>query len=199
MDLEPVRRRRGEDLERAILDAAWGQLADHGYDSFTYEAVAERAGTSRSVLYRRWPERDDLVAATFDHAVRKDRPEIPDTGDLRSDVIELLSSANRTRAQLMPLMSTVMGSYFAQSGPTLAEVRERILGHRPGGAMDIVLARAVERGEVDPARLTPRVRSVAFDLVRHDMLTTMQPLSEGAIVAIVDEVFLPLLGVVPHT
>ncbi|MNL79737.1 hypothetical protein D3C87_2064090 [compost metagenome] len=57
----------------------------------------------------------------------------------------------------------------------------------------MILARAVERGEADPARLTPRVRTVATDLYRHDLLMTAAPLSDEAIVAIVDEVFLPLV------
>jgi AcrR family transcriptional regulator len=58
------RRRRGEDLERAILTAAWDQLVERGYGNFTIDAVADAAGTSRSVLYRRWPDRDALIAAT---------------------------------------------------------------------------------------------------------------------------------------
>ena len=53
--------------------------------------------------------------------------------------------------------------------------------------------RAVARGEADPDRLTPRVRAVAFDLFRHDLLVTAAPLNEDQIAAIVDEVFLPLV------
>lgn len=40
-------------------------LVEHGYHPFTYEAVAVRAGTSRPVLNRRWPQRDDLLLATL--------------------------------------------------------------------------------------------------------------------------------------
>jgi AcrR family transcriptional regulator len=45
-----VERRRGKALEDAVLDAAWSELADGGYASFTMEAVAARAHTSRPVL-----------------------------------------------------------------------------------------------------------------------------------------------------
>ena len=64
-----------------------------------------------------------------------------------------------------------------------------------GGLIEenLILARAVERGEADPAKLTRRVRSVAVDLYRHDLLMTAAPLSDEAIVEIVDEVFLPLV------
>ena len=83
-------RRRGEALESALLDAAWDELQQAGYAGLTFEAVAERAGTSRAVLYRRWRNRADLVVA----AMRRHRPmlsgEIPDTGSLRDDVLTVL-------------------------------------------------------------------------------------------------------------
>src|ERR1700691_156525 len=83
-------RRRGPMLEAALLDAAWEELRAVGYTSLTMEAVADRAGTSRAVLYRRWRNRPELVIA----AMRRHRPllsgEIPDTGSLRGDVLALL-------------------------------------------------------------------------------------------------------------
>ena len=63
-EMEPgTSRRRGATLEEAILDAAWAELIDHGYAEMTLEAVAKRAGTSRPVLYRRWPSRTKLATA----------------------------------------------------------------------------------------------------------------------------------------
>jgi Tetracyclin repressor-like, C-terminal domain len=53
--------------------------------------------------------------------------------------------------------------------------------------------RGVERGEIDPERLTPRTATVALDLLRHEMLMTLQPVSEEAIAEIVDDIFLPLV------
>ena len=60
MSLNPggaSQRRRGIALEEALLDAAWAELTERGYDGFTIDAVAARAGTSRAVLYRRSEER----------------------------------------------------------------------------------------------------------------------------------------------
>ncbi|MBD3942670.1 TetR/AcrR family transcriptional regulator [Microbacterium sp. NEAU-LLC] len=194
MDLEqPAKRRRGQELEEAILAAGWGQLVDGGYHAFTIDAVAEKAETSRSVIYRRWPDRDSLLDATLTYGLNRDRMDPPDTGSLRGDMIESLRHSNLSRAELAPLMSVFMGAYYADSGRTFADVRERALGARAGGALDTILARAVERGEADPAKLTRRVRSVAVDLYRHDLLMNAVPLSDEAIVEIVDEVFLPLV------
>lgn len=63
-------RRRGEALEAALLDAAWAELQSSGYAGLTMEAVADRAGTSRAVLYRRLRSRPELVVA----AMRRHRP-----------------------------------------------------------------------------------------------------------------------------
>jgi AcrR family transcriptional regulator len=188
-----LRRRRGQELEDAILDAAWAQLQTAGYAGFTVEAVAERAGTSRPVVYRRWPERDDLVGAAIAHELGRDRIATPDTGSLRGDVIEVLVRANEARSRLIPMLSVLIGSYFTVGGPSFADIRARAFDQRPRGAFDEILDRGIARGEVDPGRVTPRVRTVAFDLFRHDLIMTLKPLSEQEIVQIVDEIFLPLV------
>jgi AcrR family transcriptional regulator len=195
MDLEqaPVRRRRGRELEEAILASGWAQLLESGYHGFTIDAVAERAGTSRSVVYRRWEDRGALLGAVLGFGLNQGRREPPDTGSLREDMLEMLRWSNQARSAIAPLMSAFMGAYYEESGRTFADVRREAFGERAGATMDTILARAVERGEADPARLTPRVRSVAVDLFRHDLLMTAAPLPDDQLVAIVDEVFLPLV------
>jgi len=98
-------------LEDALLDAAWDQLVSGGYGVFTFEAVAERAGTSRPVIYRRWPNREALVVAAVERFfIRGSRP-VPDTGSLRGDVIALLTQANETRAAAAAVISVQLGTY----------------------------------------------------------------------------------------
>lgn len=194
MTLEKNSRRRGDELNTAILNAAWQQLQDAGYGSFTIDAVADRAGTSRSVVYRRWEDRGALLEAALAFGLAQDRPEVPDTGALREDMIELLRRSNVSRGRLAPLLSVLVASYFMESGRSFTDVRElflRTVGARP--ATEEILDRAVLRGEADPARLTPRVRTVAFDLFRHELLMTMREIDDAAVEEIVDEVFLPLV------
>ena len=99
-DAMPPQRRRGEALETALLDAAWAELAERGYDELTIDAVATRAGTSRAVLYRRWPGKPELVLAALVHQVENRTVEAPDTGSLRGDVVALLSEANKVRPRV---------------------------------------------------------------------------------------------------
>src|ERR1700678_1833844 len=80
-------RRRGEELEAALLDAAWDELAEVGFAKLTMESVAARARTGVAVLYRRWPRKDDLVIAAIGNYGRMRPVEIPDTGTLRGDML----------------------------------------------------------------------------------------------------------------
>lgn len=190
----PATRRRGAELEEALLTAAYAELIERGYAGLTIEGVAERAGTSRHVIYRRWADREKLAMAAlrFD-ATRSHRP-APDTGSLRGDLIATLQQVNETRAGAAAVFSLQLVAYFEGGGLTPAELRRELIGDR-GTAMTVILDRAVARGEVDPARLTPRVRTVASDLFRHEMIMTLQPVPRKVIEEIVDEVFLPLVGV----
>src|ERR1700677_3369638 len=95
----PRTRRRGATLQHAILDAAWEEVAAVGYDQATMASVAARAGTSKAALYRRWPNRTELLASAIGRRVaRLDSPPI-DTGSLRNDVIAVLQAMDyRCRA-----------------------------------------------------------------------------------------------------
>src|SRR4051812_21660767 len=99
------RRRRGQELEDALLDAAWDELTEQGYDTFTIDAVAARAGTSRPVIYRRWPGKHELVRAAIGHNFAKGRRPLPDTRTLRGDIVALLRQANETRTGVAAFLS----------------------------------------------------------------------------------------------
>jgi AcrR family transcriptional regulator len=186
------RRRRGRELEDAVLDAAWAQLSEHGYGAFTIDAVAERAQTSRPVLYRRWPTREQLLMAAVHHEWGRVRVPLPDTGSLRADVIGVLTSWNEQRAGMIALIGVQLAGFYLESGVTPAELRQQLIGGRVS-RLETVIEKAVERGEIDPARLTPRIMTLPFDLFRHELLMTLKPVPESVIVEIVDEIFLPLV------
>jgi AcrR family transcriptional regulator len=189
-------RRRGAELERAILDAAWEQLTAEGYEHFTIDTVAARARTSKPVLYRRWKTREDLLRATVRHRGAADPPAIPDTGTLRGDLLALLTHANTTRNPMAALVSSMLGSFYNQTGPTPAELRAAFFSQR-GSAVEQVVNRAVERGEIDPSRLTPRIIDLPFDLFRNEMMMTLKPVPDHVLRQIVDDIFIPLVTTKP--
>ncbi len=186
-------RRRGAALEEAILEAGWEQLVEQGYAGFTFEAVAERARTSKAVLYRRWPDKETLMLAVLGHSEVGKPTQIPNTGSLREDVIALLRAANAKIGDLMPaLFSTILGAYFNETRTTLAELRATFLGSR-AAAMEQIVQQAIDRGEIPPDGLAPRIVTLPFDLIRHELFMNLHPASEATIIDIVDTVFLPLV------
>jgi AcrR family transcriptional regulator len=184
-------RRRGAALEDALLDAAWAELQSAGYAGLTMEAVADRAGTSRAVLYRRWRNRPELVIA----ALRRHRPmlsgEVPDTGSLRGDVLALLRRMSARLAEIGPeTVYGVLGDYFADA-EVFARVQDQVL-HIGADAMATILKHAADRGEARN-HVSPMVATLPTDLYRHQIFLTRTPPTEGIITEIVDDVFLPLV------
>ena len=185
-------RRRGPALEDAILDAAWAELREHGYARLTMEGVAQRAGTSRPVLARRWPTRAQLVTATL----RRHRPmlsgEVPDTGTLRGDVLAVLRRISARLTELGPdTFHGLAADYFAD--PALLADFQAQVPHAGNQVMTAILERAAERGEVRDD-IPPRVATLPIDLLRHELFISLSPASERAITEIVDQVFLPLVS-----
>jgi Tetracyclin repressor-like, C-terminal domain len=85
-----------------------------------------------------------------------------------------------------------LGSLYRETGTSIADLRALI----PGGGdsvMDDVIQRAVARGELEPGQVSARIARLPVDLLRHDVLMTLQPVSEQAIEEIVDTIFLPLV------
>jgi AcrR family transcriptional regulator len=185
-------RRRGEELEHAVLTAAWDELVAGGFASLTMESVAARARTGVAVLYRRWSNKDDLVLAALQHYGRTRRIEIPDTGTLRGDMLALLGNVSDGRATFTTVITATFAGLLADSGLTPAEVRMRIMGDRPLWS-DEIYRRAHERGEIDLDRISPAVLAMPFDLMRHDLLMTLRPVPPERIKSIVDDLFLPLV------
>jgi AcrR family transcriptional regulator len=72
----PVVTRRTQAERRAsarqrLLDAALSCLVEDGYARFTTISVCRRAGMSQGGLFRHFPTRDDLLAATMGHLIQQ--------------------------------------------------------------------------------------------------------------------------------
>ncbi|MBR7831697.1 TetR/AcrR family transcriptional regulator [Actinospica durhamensis] len=186
-------RRRGEELEAALLEAAWQELVEVGFARLTMESVAARAKTGVAVLYRRWPNKNDLVLAAIRYYGETRPVEIPDTGSLRGDMIALLGNATNARIGFVTIIGAAFSGLLADTDLTPGQVREQILADRPLWT-DQIFARAHERGEIDLERIPPVILTMPFDLMRHDMLMTYQSIPAERVLAIVDELFMPLVA-----
>lgn len=184
-------RRRGVELEDAILRAAAAELTETGYAGLTMDKIARRAGTNKNAIYRRWPNRLSLGIAAYRQLATT--VEVPDTGDLREDALELLRRANRHWSSAL---GAIMRELLAAAGGA-AELLARLPEQTADGTAAMwltVLGRAVARGEAPPECLHPRVATVAVVLLRNEFVLRGVPTApDDVLVEIVDEVYLPLV------
>jgi len=188
-------RRRGEILEEAILHAAWEELYNIGYTHLTMESVATRAGTNKAVLYRRWANKSDLVMAAIHKYLPKIKKEIPNTGNLREDLYAYLLGLAEPLKSLGPqtikglMMEPLVLNMIITSMPHLIKPRSE---SRVLIAITEILKNAELRGEVCLEKLTARIISLPWDLLRFE-LVTRQEVSDATIAEIIDDIFLPLV------
>ncbi|MEU5088457.1 TetR/AcrR family transcriptional regulator [Streptomyces sp. NPDC021356] len=188
----PSRRRHGAALEAALLDAAWDELTERGYAALTFAAVAQRAGTSRPVVNRHWPSKEALVRDAISRASDRFSLVDPDTGSLRDDTVALLEQLNEAFTMFAAVMTAQLAAYYEETGTTPAELRASVVDRR-WSLIESVTRRAAARGEVDGAKLTPRIARLPYDLLRHEVLMNLKPMSSSDIQEVVDTIFLPLI------
>jgi AcrR family transcriptional regulator len=133
-------------IDEAVLKAAAELVVEVGYADLTIAAIAERAGTSKPAIYRRWPSKAHLVH----EAAFRDGDEalaLPDTGSLHDDLAEML---RRTAAAFAhPVAQALTPGLMAEiaTDPTLhPALLERFAGAWKGFHDRIAIAG--ERGEV---------------------------------------------------
>jgi AcrR family transcriptional regulator len=187
------KRRRGADLEAAILDAAWEELSEHGYSALTMDAVAARAGTSRPVLARRWDGRAPLAIAALKRRMGDYPLDVPDRGDVRRELAELLDLAAKRGTALAQVFTLWSMEYAREKGGTPSDLRTALLAGE-ADSLALILERAVARGEIAPDKLTPPVASLLPDLMRHHVLTTWSAPDADLRAAWIDTIFLPLVS-----
>ncbi|WP_067722751.1 TetR/AcrR family transcriptional regulator [Nocardia yamanashiensis] len=150
---------RGPKVRAAVLAATIDELAEQGYAAFAVENVAKRAGVHKTTVYRRWPERDGLIADALSESVTTDIA-IPDTGALEDDLRQLARGlvswvkSPGGQAVLAVLLSERIG---ATRPPDAVRhiFRDRIRQALP------IVDRAVTRGQlpsgIDPSELVKAV------------------------------------------
>jgi AcrR family transcriptional regulator len=189
----PVRTRRGGTaVEKAISDAVIAELGEVGFGRLTFESVAERAGTGKSPLYRRWPDTTSLVIDTLDK-LRSDPSAYVRTGILRDDLIGLTCHMIKTQEGVKgDAFRSLLGE--AHRYPQLLDrFKSQVLDPLFEALTDL-LRDAAGRGEISSERLTPVVLEVLHALiVKRTLLESHEP-TEKEIAEMIDQVLLPLIS-----
>jgi AcrR family transcriptional regulator len=164
-----VGRPRDRRIDAAILAATAELLVQIGYSNLTLAAVAARAGTTKSALYRRWSSKAELVhEAAF--PVPPSALAAP-SGDVTADVSAMIEATRDVFTS--PAVRAALPGLLADMADD-AELTARVLA-RFAGLFDVVrswLAEAVDRGDtyrdVNPERLVEVIGGVTlFRLLLH--------------------------------
>lgn len=186
-----VQRRRDATLKSAIHSAIRAELAESGYDGVTFDKVAKKAKTSRSVIYRRYRSRAHMVTDALPslHWPSKWHS----SGSLRQDLLVIFGSI------LERFNSVGVDTYRrlgAEADDELFEESTALIGELVAGTIHLALADARDRGEIGGAPIPETAEMTLFALVRNDLFFTRQPVDDERLSALIDEVYLPLISAV---
>jgi AcrR family transcriptional regulator len=147
-------RPRDPRIDSAILSATAELLVEIGYSNLSLAAVAERAGTTKSALYRRWSSKAELVhEAAFPVAPTA---LVGPGGDMAADLRAMIAAARDVFTT--PVVRAALPGLVADMSAD-PELNARVMSRFAGlfTAVRARLSEAVGRGEVhqdvDPDRL----------------------------------------------
>jgi AcrR family transcriptional regulator len=117
-----------EERREALLDAAAALAAEGEPEAITMDAVAERAGVSRPLVYRHFPNREELIAAVHRretaHLHDQLAADVAAAGDLEGMFRTLIHGALQAAAERGHLFATLR-SAGALSPEVRREQRQR--------------------------------------------------------------------------
>lgn len=184
----PARGRpRSEQTDQAILRAATDLLAERELCDITIEEVAGRARVSKASVYRRWPSKGTLAFDAFMVDFLARQP-LPDTGDLREDL--LVSLRGWVRAVRQTTTGRTLKGLIAevQRDPELADAwRTRFV--EPVRTRHVqMIERAIARGELSPDVHPDLLLDLVFGPAYHRFLQGHLPLEDSFVQGVVDAV-----------
>lgn len=140
-------RPRNPQIDAAVVNAALDVLAERGFARFTVEEVALVAGVGKASIYRRFADKDTLIAHALDR-VNDDLPAVPDEGSVHERLSLMM---NRARAAIPTSRAwRIMRHVVSESieAPDLVQDFYRRVMHPRGDRIRSVLEQAKARREL---------------------------------------------------
>ncbi|MDP1851773.1 MAG: TetR/AcrR family transcriptional regulator [Candidatus Planktophila sp.] len=182
-------RPRDSKREDAIAEAAISLIQEVGYERCTIEAIALKAGVSKATIYRRWKNKQEVIANAISHHAFSQTPSI-NTGNLRDDLVELLLAKVKVLkgpdgAVIASIMSAAkMDSELAKAIPHSVRDGE-IQVH------EVILERAIKRGEISLNANLELLAEITPAIMTYRIFMSQQPVNRKFIEALVDDVLIP--------
>jgi AcrR family transcriptional regulator len=139
------RRGHSEDRRRALVDAAFGQIAERGFEGLRTREVAAEAGVNIATLHYYFPTKEALIRGVVAHAMERFRSTLAPHGSPDDQLANHLKAV-RALLRKEPAIAAVMGELALRSArdASLARIMRqsndgwhrtlRALLHRAAGA-----------------------------------------------------------------
>ena len=192
--MAPPARAPGRPLDAAIdaqlLRATQDLLIEQGFERLTMDAVARRCGASKATIYRRWPSKVALVVAAAAELFQP--PEVPDTGDLRDDLLACGRAYLQKDAHSAQVLASVLNA--SRHDPALRDAAKGALGEPYSGLFERVLSRAAQRSLIRHDLDIDTLAQVFPAMAYQQVAAQGRLLVADDVVRVIDHVLLPALG-----
>ena len=181
----PRRRTGGRSarIQAAVFEATIQALQEEGYEALSFATISERTGVHETTLYRRWKTRERLVVDAVASRVAQDIP-IPDTGALRSDLIQLLQLL---RAFLQsPVGQALVRVGIGARNVSAIDAFSKDYWQRRSKLLRPLFERAIVRGELSVQADIPLLFEVLIGVLYVRLFLLGEPLDETLPGRIVD-------------
>lgn len=169
-------RPRDPRIEQALLAAVRELLAEGGYAAVTVAAVADRAGTTKAALYRRWPALPHLIhEAAFPDELATD---FVLSADLGADLADVVRGTRDTLCS--PIGAAALPGLLAEVG-TWPDLHAAMMRRFAGvfSALGDRLRVAVAAGEAHPDARADDILRLAIGAVLAGLLLTPGELDDA--------------------
>ncbi|HYB17875.1 MAG TPA: TetR/AcrR family transcriptional regulator [Streptosporangiaceae bacterium] len=139
-------RPRSEQAEQAIIEATLDLFAEKGFEGVCVELVAARAGVGKATIYRRWPNKQELLLAAF-ASLKSPFPE-PKGVSVRDDLLAMVEvmCADKADPRKARRYALLLGE--GEKYPRLmARYKETVVQPRRD-AMRAVIRHGIQTGEL---------------------------------------------------
>ncbi|WP_039653307.1 TetR/AcrR family transcriptional regulator [Clostridium tyrobutyricum] len=188
-------RKRGNVLLESIYDATVKVIKEVGYANLTFQQIAKTAKTSRTVIYRRWSTKFDLIREIKEYrkSIVLDGElfdEIQKTESLREDLLQMITLYQKVYMEVGPEIMSAFLFELSQNNDKIAEIKI-IAKEKNIMIMKKLLEFARERGD-KIKKVSNETLLLPFDLIRIENVMWKSEIDESSLASLVDEILIPV-------
>jgi AcrR family transcriptional regulator len=175
-DHRPLRRRvggRSAHVKDAVFNAALDLLREQGYESVSMGKISALSGVHETSLYRRWATKETILSEAILAFQKRETIPIPDTGSLRSDLIQWME-------QIIAFYNSSVGLYYLQIVTNaIKDSNQRSAlqryWHDRFKLADMIFKRAKQRKEITLTINSIIILEILFGWIQLRLITTGIP------------------------